>query len=91
MILIKLKRYRSLKVPQYRYATNKEVAKIIGMRSIEISEDLNRPPLTRVNDLTDSLAIAEKEVKESKTPYILRLQKPNGDFEEWEIVEQKAS
>ena len=37
--------------------------------------------------MSDSLKIAENELKEKKIPFIIRRYLPNGDFEDWELNE----
>jgi len=69
-----------------RFLTKYERAKIIGERAIQINNG-SEVYVDVPNDMSDSLKIAEKELKEKKIPFIIRRYLPNGDFEDWELNE----
>ena len=48
---------------------------------------MNAPPMVEVNDETDPLKIAEKELAEKKIPLIIRRFLPDGSFEDWRVDE----
>ena len=60
-----------------------EKARILGTRALQIS--MNAPVMIDIGDLTDSLAIAEKELKECKIPFTVRRYLPDGSFTDWTI------
>ena len=48
---------------------------------------MNAPPMVEVNDETDPLKIAEKELAEKKIPLIIRRFLPDGSYEDWRVDE----
>ena len=62
--------------------TKFEKAKILGIRAQQISKGAN--PLTDTVNLTSVELIAEKELKEKKTPFILKRKVAN-KYEYWKI------
>lgn len=87
--LIRLKRYRSSEKPQYSYMTKFEIAGMIGTRSEQISMDPSCPPVVELNDETESLEIAKKELTSFKIPNVLCRKFPNGKSEYWIIDENQ--
>lgn len=65
--------------------TKFEKAHILGVRALQLS--MNAPPLVDIEDETDPLKIALKELKEGKVPFIIRRRLPDNSFEEWSIKE----
>ncbi len=65
--------------------TKHEMAKIIGLRASQLSNDA--PPLTDIDGITDCLEIAKKEFYEKKLPFIVRRHLPNGTYEDWPLKE----
>lgn len=65
--------------------TKFEKAYILGIRAQQLS--LNAPPLVDIDNETDPLKIAMKELKEKKIPFILRRKLPDNTYEEWDIAE----
>lgn len=65
--------------------TKFEKAYILGIRAQQLS--LNAPPLVEIDDETDPLKIALKELREGKIPFILRRNLPDNTYEEWSVKE----
>jgi DNA-directed RNA polymerase subunit K/omega len=62
--------------------TKFERAKIIGMRAEQISQGAK--PLTDVSGMVNVIQMAEKELTELKTPFIIR-RKVSNKYEYWKI------
>ena len=74
------------------FLTKYEKARIIGARALQISK--NSPILISTQELegeTDPIAIAEKELRAGKIPFIIRRYLPNGSYEDWPVKELKLS
>ncbi|PVU95036.1 hypothetical protein BB560_005877 [Smittium megazygosporum] len=65
------------------YMTKYERARILGTRALQIS--LSAPVMVDLDNETDALEIAAKELREKKIPLIIRRYLPNGTFEDWRI------
>lgn len=65
--------------------TRFEKTRIVGTRALQLS--MNAPPLVDIEDETDPVKIALKELKQGKMPYILRRILPDGSIEDWSIKE----
>eukprot|EP00891_Asterochloris_glomerata_P009565 jgi/Astpho2/9565/gw1.00146.159.1_t len=63
--------------------TKYERARILGTRALQIS--MNAPIMVEVNDETDPLEIAMKELREGKIPFTVRRYLPDGSFEDWDV------
>mmetsp|Transcript_34464 Transcript_34464/g.68165 ORF Transcript_34464/g.68165 Transcript_34464/m.68165 type:complete len:112 (-) Transcript_34464:288-623(-) len=70
------------------FMTKYEKARIIGTRALQIS--MNAPVTVDVGDLTDPLAIAEKELHAGTLPFIIRRYLPNGAFEDWPLEDMEV-
>jgi DNA-directed RNA polymerase I, II, and III subunit RPABC2 len=69
-----------------RIMTIYEKTRLLGIRTQQI--DMGCDPLINASEgFTDSLQIAEQELKQKKLPLIIRRYLPNGDFEDWEVDE----
>lgn len=63
-----------------------EKTRLLGIRTQQI--DMGCEPLIDTSKgFTESLQIAEQELKEKKMPLIIRRFLPNGDYEDWEVDE----
>ena len=74
------------------FLTKYEKARIIGARALQISK--NSPILIPTENLegeTDPIAIAEKELRAGKIPFIIRRYLPDGSYEDWPVKELKLS
>ena len=72
------------------YLTKYEKARVIGARALQISK--NAPILVSLNPGEyDPILIAEKELRESKIPFIIRRFLPDGSYEDWSVRELKLS
>ncbi|KII69937.1 DNA-directed RNA polymerases I, II, and III subunit RPABC2 [Thelohanellus kitauei] len=67
------------------YMTKYERARILGTRALQIS--MNAPVMVELENETDPLLIAEKELKAKKIPMIIRRYLPDDSFEDWGIDE----
>eukprot|EP01091_Cochliopodium_minus_P000806 TRINITY_DN10713_c0_g1_i1.p1 TRINITY_DN10713_c0_g1~~TRINITY_DN10713_c0_g1_i1.p1 ORF type:complete len:115 (-),score=32.32 TRINITY_DN10713_c0_g1_i1:29-373(-) len=61
--------------------TKYEIARLIGARANQIA--LGAPPVVDVENLTDPMDIAEKELSLFKIPIIVRRYLPDNSFEDW--------
>ena len=69
-----------------RIMTIYEKTRLLGIRTQQI--DMGCVPLVDASEgFTDSLQIAEQELKQKKIPLIIRRYLPNGDYEDWEVDE----
>ena len=72
------------------FLTKYEQARVIGARALQISK--NAPILVSLNPGEyDPILIAEKELRESKIPFIIRRFLPDGSYEDWSVRELKLS
>ena len=72
------------------FLTKYEKARVIGARALQISK--NAPILVNLNPgESDPILIAEKELRESKIPFIIRRFLPDGSYEDWSVRELKLS
>lgn len=62
-----------------------EKAYILGVRAAQLSDDAT--PLVDIEDMTDCLEIATKELLEKKLPFIVRRHMPDGTYEDWGVDE----
>lgn len=82
---------RGVKIPDDQrsttcYLTKYERARILGTRALQISK--NAPILVDLEPGdTDPLAIAEKELRAKKIPFIIRRYLPDGSYEDWKVSE----
>ncbi|KAL0228009.1 hypothetical protein RCL1_004152 [Eukaryota sp. TZLM3-RCL] len=67
------------------YLTKYERARILGARALQIS--LNAPVLVEVENETDPLDIAEKELRAKKIPFTIRRYLPDGSYEDWSLAD----
>lgn len=65
--------------------TKYERAHILGVRASQLSG--GAPPFVDIEDETDSLKIARKELEERKIPFIIRRNFPDGSYEDWPLSE----
>mmetsp|Transcript_28287 Transcript_28287/g.79853 ORF Transcript_28287/g.79853 Transcript_28287/m.79853 type:complete len:134 (-) Transcript_28287:345-746(-) len=68
-----------------RYMTKYERARILGTRALQIS--MNAPVMVDLEDETDPLEIAMKELREKKIPFTIRRYLPDGSYEDWAVHE----
>mmetsp|Transcript_26641 Transcript_26641/g.47418 ORF Transcript_26641/g.47418 Transcript_26641/m.47418 type:complete len:134 (-) Transcript_26641:43-444(-) len=68
-----------------RYMTKYERARILGTRALQIS--MNAPVMVDIEDETDPLEIAQKELREKKIPFTIRRYLPDGSYEDWAVHE----
>ena len=72
------------------FLTKYEKARVIGARALQISK--NAPILVNLNPgESDPILIAEKELRESRIPFIIRRFLPDGSYEDWSVRELKMS
>lgn len=67
------------------YMTKYERARILGTRALQIS--MNAPVMVDINQETDPLQIALKELQFRKIPITIRRYLPDGSFEDWNVDE----
>ncbi|ORX37626.1 RNA polymerase, subunit omega/K/RPB6 [Kockovaella imperatae] len=67
------------------YMTKYERARVLGTRALQIS--MNAPVLVPVENETDPLEIALKELKAQKIPLVIRRYLPDNSFEDWKVEE----
>ena len=48
---------------------------------------MNAPVMVDIEDDTDPLKIAEKELRQGKIPIIVRRYLPDGSYEDWKVSE----
>ena len=65
--------------------TKYERARVLGTRALQIS--MNAPVMVDVEQETDALKIATKELRERKIPMIIRRYLPDGSYEDWSLDE----
>eukprot|EP00164_Ancoracysta_twista_P005442 GFYU01007453.1.p1 GENE.GFYU01007453.1~~GFYU01007453.1.p1 ORF type:complete len:124 (-),score=24.65 GFYU01007453.1:141-512(-) len=68
-----------------RYMTKYERARILGTRALQIS--MNAPVMVELENETDPLEIAQKELRMRKIPIVIRRYLPDGSYEDWSIDE----
>ena len=69
-----------------RYMTKYEKARVLGIRALQIARNAEARVQVKPGE-DDSLDIAEKELKEGKTPFVIRRYLPDGTFEDWKLAE----
>lgn len=67
------------------YMTKYERARILGTRALQIS--MNAPVMVDINQETDPLQIALKELQFRKIPITIRRYLPDGSYEDWNVDE----
>lgn len=70
------------------YRTKYEESRILGIRALQISA--NDAPLVEVGELTNSLDIAQKELKENKIALAVIRKLPNGSQETIPVKDLKS-
>ena len=68
---------------RYPYLTRFEKARVLGTRARQINN--NAPPLVDVGGETDSLKIAEKELRAGVLPLVIRRYLGNGSYEDFHV------
>ncbi|CAM9721426.1 unnamed protein product [Discosporangium mesarthrocarpum] len=66
-----------------KYMTKYERARILGTRALQIS--MNAPVMVDIENETDPLKIAMKELREKMIPIKIRRYLPDGSHEDWSI------
>ncbi|KAG8467523.1 hypothetical protein KFE25_000839 [Diacronema lutheri] len=67
------------------YMTKYERARILGTRALQIS--MNAPVMVDINQETDPLQIALKELQYRRIPITIRRYLPDGSYEDWNVDE----
>ena len=67
------------------FMTKYERARVLGTRALQIS--MCAPIMVELENETDPLQIAMKELKARKIPLIIRRYLPDGSYEDWTIEE----
>lgn len=67
------------------FMTKYERARVLGTRALQIS--MCAPIMVELENETDPLQIAMKELKAKKIPLIIRRYLPDGSYEDWSIDE----
>ncbi|CAL4063124.1 unnamed protein product, partial [Meganyctiphanes norvegica] len=62
-----------------------ERARVLGTRALQIA--MCAPVMVEIDEMTDPLRIAGRELRERKTPLIIRRYLPDGSYEDWGIDE----
>ena len=70
-----------------KYLTKYEKTRLLGTRALQISMNA-KSTLDNIQE-TDSLKIAEMELKEKKIPLMIQRYLPNGKIEIWKIDEME--
>ncbi|KAK7197482.1 DNA-directed RNA polymerase III subunit [Novymonas esmeraldas] len=65
--------------------TKYERARVLGTRALQIS--MNAPVAVALEGETDPLTIAVKELRERRTPLIIRRILPDNTYEDWSVSE----
>lgn len=68
-----------------RYMTKYERARVLGTRALQIA--MCAPIMVELENETDPLQIAMKELKQRKIPIIIRRYLPDHSYEDWSIDE----
>lgn len=68
-----------------RYLTKFERARVLGTRALQIS--MNAPVMVEIQNETDPLEIATKELLAGKIPIIIRRYLPDKSYEDWKVSE----
>ena len=68
-----------------RYMTVYERARVLGTRAMQIA--MCAPVMVELEGETDPLQIAMKELKQRKTPIVIRRYLPDNSYEDWGIDE----
>merc|ERR1711865_12669 len=67
------------------YMTKYERARILGARALQIS--MNAPVMVELDNETDPLLIAERELHARVIPFVVRRYLPDGTYEDWKVKE----
>lgn len=67
------------------FMTKYERARVLGTRALQIS--MCAPIMVELENETDPLQIAMKELKAKKVPLVIRRYLPDGSYEDWSIDE----
>lgn len=67
------------------FMTKYERARVLGTRALQIS--MCAPIMVELENETDPLQIAMKELKARKIPLVIRRYLPDGSYEDWNIDE----
>merc|ERR1719215_2418244 len=67
------------------YLTKYEKARILGARALQLS--MNAPVMVEIDNETDPLLIAEKELILRQIPFVIRRFLPDGTYEDWRVTE----
>ena len=65
------------------FLTKYEEARLIGLRCQQLT--CGALPLIDTTGMTSYLEIAEEELRQKKSPFIVKRRMPNGKFEYWKI------
>ena len=57
----------------------------MGARALQIS--MNAPVMVELDNETDPLLIAERELLEKAIPFVVRRYLPDGTYEDWKVSE----
>lgn len=81
---------KDMKIPNSERKTTKfltkfERARVLGTRALQIS--MNAPVCVPIENETDPLQIALKELEAGKIPIIIRRYLPNQKYEDWKVSE----
>lgn len=68
-----------------KYMTKYERARVLGTRALQIA--MCAPIMVELENETDPLMIAMKELKQRKIPIIIRRYLPDQSYEDWSIDE----
>ncbi|KAJ1718620.1 DNA-directed RNA polymerases I, II, and III subunit RPABC2 [Coemansia biformis] len=67
------------------YMTKYERARILGTRALQIS--MNAPVMVELDGESDPYAIALKELRSKKIPFVIRRYLPDASYEDWRVTE----
>jgi len=67
------------------YMTKYERARVLGTRALQIA--MCAPVMVELENESDPLQIAAKELRDQKIPIIIRRYLPDGSYEDWSIDE----
>lgn len=67
------------------FLTKYERARVLGTRALQIA--MCAPVMVEIENDTDPLALATKELKACKIPFIIRRYLPDGSYEDWALSE----
>ena len=67
------------------FLTKFEKARLLGLRIQQLTS--GALPMIDISGFTSYVDIAEEELKQKKTPFIIKRRMPNNKFEYWKIYE----